>query len=48
VIPLGPEGGASALPDGPAGAAATAEIKGRDMLVDRYADLFDAAPRVAA
>lgn len=48
VIPLGPEGGASALPDGPADAKATADIKGRDMLIDRYASLFDAAPGVAA
>jgi apoptosis-inducing factor 2 len=47
-IPLRPGGGASALPDGPAGAKATADIKGRDMLVDRYASLFDAAPEVAA
>jgi NADH dehydrogenase FAD-containing subunit len=43
-IPLGPEGGAGLLGDGVAGAETIAEIKGRDMLVDRYAELFDAAP----
>jgi NADH dehydrogenase FAD-containing subunit len=47
-IPLGPEGGAGFLGDGVAGAATIAEIKGRHMLVDHYAALFDAGPAVAA
>ena len=47
-IPLGPEGGAGLLGDGVAGAAAIADIKGRDMFVDRYAALFDAPPDAAA
>jgi NADH dehydrogenase FAD-containing subunit len=46
-IPLGPEGGAGLLGDGVAGAATIAEIKGRDMLVDHYAKLFDALPTAA-
>ena len=41
-VPLGPEGGAGLLGDGVAGPAAIAEIKGRDMLVDAYAAMFDA------
>jgi NADH dehydrogenase FAD-containing subunit len=47
-IPLGPEGGAGFLGDGVADRATIAEVKGRDMLVERYAALFDAPPRVAA
>jgi apoptosis-inducing factor 2 len=47
-IPLGPEGGAGFLGDGVADRATIAEVKGRDMLVERYAALFDAAPSVAA
>jgi NADH dehydrogenase FAD-containing subunit len=43
-IPLGPEGGAGFLGDGVADAATIAEIKGRDMLIGHYAELFDAAP----
>jgi NADH dehydrogenase FAD-containing subunit len=43
-IPLGPEGGAGFLGDGVAGAATIADIKGRDMLIDNYAALFDADP----
>jgi NADH dehydrogenase FAD-containing subunit len=46
-IPLGPEGGAGFLGDGVADAATIAEIKGRDMLVGHYAELFDAAPTAA-
>jgi apoptosis-inducing factor 2 len=46
-IPLGPEGGAGFLGDGVADAATIAEIKGRDMLIDHYAQLFDAAPAAA-
>jgi NADH dehydrogenase FAD-containing subunit len=38
-VPLGPEGGAGSLGDG---REAIAEIKGRDMLVDAYAAMFDA------
>jgi NADH dehydrogenase FAD-containing subunit len=41
-VPLGPEGGAGILPDGLADAKTIAEVKGRDMLVDRFAALFDA------
>jgi len=47
-VPLGPEGGAGSLGDGVADAATIAELKGRHMLVDRYAALFDAAPDLAA
>jgi NADH dehydrogenase FAD-containing subunit len=43
-IPLGPEGGAGSLGEGVADAATIAELKGRHMLVDRYAALFDATP----
>lgn len=44
VIPLGPAGGAGFIGDGVAGAAKIAELKGRHMLIDRYAALFDADP----
>jgi NADH dehydrogenase FAD-containing subunit len=47
-IPLGPEGGAGFIGDGVAGAATIAELKGRHMLIDSYATLFDAVPGVAA
>ena len=43
-IPLGPEGGSGFIGDGVADPATIAELKGRDMLVDNYAALFDAAP----
>lgn len=44
VVPLGPEGGASQLPgQGVVGAEATAEIKGRAMLVEQSTGLFDAS-----
>jgi NADH dehydrogenase FAD-containing subunit len=43
-IPLGPEGGAGFLGDGVAGSAQIAEVKGRDMLIDNYAVLFDSPP----
>jgi NADH dehydrogenase FAD-containing subunit len=48
-IPLGPEGGAGQLPgaDGISGPEVVAEIKGRHMLVDRYAELFAAAVPVS-
>jgi hypothetical protein len=45
-IPLGPEGGARYLGDGVADAATIAELKGRHMLIDPYASLFDAVPSV--
>ena len=45
-IPLGPDGFLGG--DGVADRATIAEVKGRDMLVDRYAALFDARPKVAA
>jgi NADH dehydrogenase FAD-containing subunit len=41
-VPLGPEGGAGSFGEGVAGPEAVAAVKGRDMLVDRYAALFDA------
>jgi NADH dehydrogenase FAD-containing subunit len=43
-VPLGPEGGAGQFPgmDGIAGPELVADIKGRDMLVERSASLFDA------
>jgi apoptosis-inducing factor 2 len=47
-IPLGPEGGAGFIGDGVADAATIADLKGRHMLIDSYAGLFDAAPNVAA
>jgi len=47
-IPLGPEGGAGFLGDGVADSAQIAELKGRHMLIDTYASLFDAEPRLAA
>jgi apoptosis-inducing factor 2 len=43
-IPLGPEGGAGFLGDGVASRELIAEVKGRHMLVDNYAALFDAEP----
>jgi NADH dehydrogenase FAD-containing subunit len=43
-IPLGPEGGAGFLGDGVADAATIAELKGRHMLIDSYATLFDVVP----
>jgi NADH dehydrogenase FAD-containing subunit len=48
-IPLGPDGGAGQLPgqDGIAGREVISELKGRDMLIDSYSSLFDAAPAPA-
>jgi apoptosis-inducing factor 2 len=46
-IPLGPEGGAGFLGDGVADAATIAGLKGRDMLIGHYAELFDAVPTTA-
>jgi NADH dehydrogenase FAD-containing subunit len=43
-IPLGPEGGAGFIGEGVADAATIAELKGRHMLIDTYASLFDAVP----
>jgi hypothetical protein len=45
-IPLGPEGGAGFIGDGVADAATIADLKGRHMLIDSYASLFDAVPTV--
>jgi NADH dehydrogenase FAD-containing subunit len=44
-VPLGPEGGAGQLPghDGVAGPEVIAEVKGRALLVDRFASIFDVA-----
>jgi apoptosis-inducing factor 2 len=43
LVPFGPEGGASQLPgsDGIAGADVTANIKGRTLFSDRYAEMFN-------
>ncbi len=46
-IPLGPEGGSGFIGDGVADPATIAQVKGRDMLVDNYAALFDAVPAEA-
>ncbi|MDT7642930.1 MAG: apoptosis-inducing factor 2, partial [Pseudonocardiales bacterium] len=47
-IPLGPEGGAGLLGDGVADPATIANLKGRHMGTDHYAELFDTAPPLAA
>jgi NADH dehydrogenase FAD-containing subunit len=49
-IPLGPQGGAGQLPgqDGIAGREVISELKGRDMGIDHFGELFDAAPDRAA
>jgi apoptosis-inducing factor 2 len=47
-IALGPDGGAGFLGDGVAGAETVTEVKGRDMLIEPYVSLFDAAPTIAA
>jgi apoptosis-inducing factor 2 len=49
-IPLGPEGGAGQFPgvEGIVPAEVIAERKGRDMMVDRFGALFDAAEPAAA
>ena len=47
-IPLGPEGGAGFIGDGVADAATIAELKGRHMIIDTYASLFDAVPALGA
>jgi apoptosis-inducing factor 2 len=42
VLPLGPKGGAGYTPDfGVLGAGQTSDIKGGDLLVDRYLDIFN-------
>jgi apoptosis-inducing factor 2 len=46
-IPLGPEGGAGFIGDGVADSATIAELKGRHMIIDNYAVLFDAVPAAA-
>jgi NADH dehydrogenase FAD-containing subunit len=45
-VPLGPEGGAGQFPgvEGVVGPEMIAEVKGRAMLMDRYAVLFDVEP----
>jgi apoptosis-inducing factor 2 len=41
IVPIGPEGGSGQLPDGELAAAEfVAQVKGRDMIVDRYAELL--------
>ena len=46
IVPLGPHGGSGQLPglDGPATAAKVSELKGRDLFVDRYAEILGATP----
>ena len=46
ILPLGPNGGAGQLPnrDDIATAAFVSEVKGRDMMIDRYAQLLNADP----
>lgn len=45
LLPLGPTGGVSQLPgQGFVGAEMTAQIKGKDMFVGNYAELFNATP----
>lgn len=46
VIPLGPEGGAGQLPgiDGVAGPDVVSQVKGRSLLMESYADLFNVEP----
>jgi NADH dehydrogenase FAD-containing subunit len=48
ILPLGPTGGAGQLPDhdGIATADLVAQVKGRDMMIDRYAQLLNAAAQV--
>jgi hypothetical protein len=48
ILPLGPTGGAGQLPDHDqiATAAFVADIKGRDMMIDRYAQLLNTAAQV--
>ncbi|MBB4932298.1 NADH dehydrogenase FAD-containing subunit [Lipingzhangella halophila] len=41
LVPLGPDGGASQLPDGTAGAQTTAAYKGKDLLVSHFRAMFD-------
>ena len=42
VLPLGPKGGASYVPElGVLGAGQTSDIKGADLLVERYLDIFN-------
>jgi NADH dehydrogenase FAD-containing subunit len=43
-IPLGPKGGAGFIGDGVADAATISGLKGQDMLIGHYADLFDVVP----
>ncbi|MEU8819869.1 FAD-dependent oxidoreductase [Actinoplanes sp. NPDC048796] len=45
VVPLGPQGGASQLPGGVTGSAATTSLKGASMLVEKYSARFDASER---
>jgi NADH dehydrogenase FAD-containing subunit len=48
-VPIGPEGGAAQFPgqEGIAGPDVVADIKGRHMMVDRFAAMFGLAPAVA-
>jgi NADH dehydrogenase FAD-containing subunit len=46
IVPIGPDGGTGQLPgsDEPATAATVSERKGRDLFVDRYAEILGATP----
>ncbi|MFI7604997.1 NAD(P)/FAD-dependent oxidoreductase [Micromonospora sp. NPDC049366] len=44
-VPLGPQAGATQLPDGVTGAEATASIKGESMLIEMYSVHFNAQDR---
>jgi NADH dehydrogenase FAD-containing subunit len=46
-VPIGPEGGAGQFPgqEGIIGAEAISELKGRDMMVERFAEMMGALPR---
>jgi len=48
-VPIGPEGGAGQFPgqDEILGPDVVAEVKGRDMMVDRFAELFGLAVAAA-
>jgi NADH dehydrogenase FAD-containing subunit len=46
-IPLGPDAGSGFVGDGVADPATITELKGRHLLIDNYASLFDALPSAA-
>lgn len=48
LVPLGPDGGASELPGGVADAQVTSEYKGKDLMVNDYAEFFGLTAPAAA